>query len=140
MIRAYANLDGGKRLVLVGLDENNIRLLKSGKPIMFDLSSDGGGLTGKVAIVYKNEEYELHKDKLPGLGIMVFVFDDYVIGKLNNKQILRHDAGKCEFAIMVGKSVEDMWKMLKPMTNEKTMVKTNGFSPSDRMKFEPINN
>lgn len=140
MIRAYANLDSGKKLVLVGLDGNNIRLLKEGKPIMFDLAFDGGGISDKVAIVYKNEEYESYKDELPKLGIIVFVFDDDVIDRLKNNQILKHDAGKYEFAVMVGKSLEAMWEMLKPMTNEKTMLKTDGFSPLDRMKFTPINN
>jgi len=50
MIKALAHDDDGKPMYIVGLSEHNLRLLRDGKPIAFDMAQMGG--EGRMLIFY----------------------------------------------------------------------------------------
>jgi hypothetical protein len=141
MIKAYASLKDGGNLILMGLSEDNINLLKQDKPILFDLES---GLSGKVAIVYYSEEFEKYADRIKSTGVLVFVLNDEVVDKLRTGEVwvtdIQHKTnGKCQFVVVLCKTQEELFNKMKPYFNEKTVLKTVGFSPTSRQNFMSMN-
>jgi len=66
MIKAKGTINGTP-IYLMGLSEQNIQLLKEGKPILFDGSEIG--ISGNVVIMYG--ETELHiQDELEKAGLL----------------------------------------------------------------------
>jgi len=57
MIKAVAKSDAGETMVLLGLSDRNMELLKAGKPIVIEMWELG--FTGKLAIVGGGTEDEL---------------------------------------------------------------------------------
>ena len=57
LIKAVTTLDDGRKLLILGLSEMNIRELKKGRPISIELEKLG--LEGQIAIVYGETEADI---------------------------------------------------------------------------------
>ena len=57
MIKAVAPLEGGRKLILLGISAINVRELKRGRPIGIKLEELG--LEGEIAIMYGETEEDI---------------------------------------------------------------------------------
>jgi hypothetical protein len=140
MFRAYGKTSDNRPLVIMGITEDNVKFLKLDKPILFDMASDGSGMNGKIAIVYRTEQYAQFEERLSKLGIPIFVLDDQLVDVLRQGKVWERDFGSLVCNVSLGKSEEELYNLYKDGITPETKVKTTGFSPSDKRNFEPINN
>ncbi len=69
MLKAKATLGDGSSLIIFGLSDRNLELLREGRPIQFD--GQKLGINGQVVILYGRTEADIVKDIQENMGMAV---------------------------------------------------------------------
>ena len=151
MLKLYSESPEGNKYVGLGLTEINVAKLKQDQPIVFDCRKALFNFDGTIVIAYASEKFKAATGQLdflpkkPGLwvrdGKYVFILDEESITRLTHDSLVVNDCApyKITFYTFYGKDEQELRKLFAHKIGPQTIVKHEGYSPTDRFNFSNMN-
>jgi hypothetical protein len=135
MIKFTGRGFNGKKVIGIGLTEENIERLKQDDPILFSCESLGLDDESQILIVYDSTKFKELQHKIPPRSMYVLALNDDIIERLRDpdRRGLTNDKEQYAFFLYYGKDQAALVEKLNPelsQSDEDTQFRTEGYHPS----------